>query len=234
MLEWILEAVRSYPGLFGISAVTGILIPVPEDVVVIWAGVLVADGVLVWLPTLLIVSAGSFIRDTVVFWVGRLFGGWLLKHRRFVRIIGASRIARANRLIEGRGSASVFIARFMVGMRVPIFFVAGALGLSRRKFAAWDALGMLPSTAILLWLGVNFGHPVLNSVHAFATGASRSLAVVGALGAVGAVLWYRRAGARSDAQLRAEAEAEEQIAAQFGGELDAQASAEASADSTTR
>ena len=49
-------------------------------------------------------------------------------------------------------SLTVFIGRFLAGLRMPIFFMAGSMGTSYWRFAGWDLLGALIScpTSILL------------------------------------------------------------------------------------
>lgn len=192
MLEQILEAIVTYPGLFALCTMTGLLIPVPEDVVVVWSGLMISDGLFGWTGTLLAVCFGTYIRDIITYWLGRGFGHWLMSRRAFVKMLGPRRIRRAQKMFEMRGSAAVFLGRFMVGMRVPLFFVAGTLGLSFRRFAFWDAIGMLPSSFLLIWLGARFGHPIFDTLRTFSRGTSWTLGTIVLLSAAAFWWWKRR------------------------------------------
>jgi membrane protein DedA with SNARE-associated domain len=196
MLEQILAVIVTYPGLFALCTMTGLLIPVPEDVVVVWSGMMISDGRFGWAGTLAAVCLGTYVRDIITYWLGRGFGHWLMRRRAFVSMLGPNRIRRAQKMFEVRGSAAVFIGRFMVGMRVPLFFMAGTLGLSFRRFALWDALGMLPASFLLIWLGARFGHPIFDTLRTFSRGTSWTLATVLVVGG-GAVWWLKRRQAKN-------------------------------------
>ena len=69
---------------------------------------------------------------------------------------------RARDLVVRRDSLAVLTGRALIGMRVPVFFVAGTMGISFRKFVLWDALGLLVTTPILLGLGAYLGEPIVD------------------------------------------------------------------------
>ena len=77
-LEYLARYLSSYTylGLFLILSVGAFGLPIPEEVVLIAAGLFVAQGTTELLPTLLVCAAGQVIGDLLLFAVGRRYG-WL-------------------------------------------------------------------------------------------------------------------------------------------------------------
>jgi membrane protein DedA with SNARE-associated domain len=169
------------PMLFTACAVSGLLYPVPEDVVLLAAGAWLASETADAPTVILVCAAGVFVRDVIAFLSGRALaqtpgriGGWL----------GAT----ANRLSpEVPETQALVTARLAAGFRVPMFVAAGALGLSLRKFLAIDLIGVAITTPATVGLGaaigqVSGGMPALRGL---------GLVVVVGLGAH----WWRRSRA---------------------------------------
>ena len=156
------EHLTGYPGIFFLCLFAGIGVPLPEDIAVALAGVLVATGEVNWLPALALAWLGVLGRDSIVWCLGRFFGDWALRRKWLLRLIGAHRVDRARALVIRRDSLAVLMGRALIGMRVPVFFVAGTMGVPFRKFVFWDALGLLVTTPILLGLGAYLGEPIVD------------------------------------------------------------------------
>src|SRR5688572_722771 len=140
--------------LFLLCAGSGIVIPLPEDVPLMYAGIRVHDGSAAWGATLLAATLGVLVRDVAVYGLGRVFGAWMLERDWIRRILGRDRVARAERFVDERGTNAVLVGRFLVGFRAPVFFAAGAAGMDLRRFALWDGVGLL--AAVPLAVGVGF------------------------------------------------------------------------------
>ena len=82
----------------------------------------------------------------------------------------------------------------MVGMRAPVFIVAGTSGLTYRQFILWDALGMAITAPTLLALGYYVGPPVLTWAEAVLPWLRNIIGVALVIG--GATLWWQRRQAR--------------------------------------
>jgi membrane protein DedA with SNARE-associated domain len=150
------------PALFGVCLATGILIPVPEDVPVLAAGIAAQSGILDVGTALAAATAGVFLRDCLFFGAGRLLGEQVLVRPTVVRLLGESRIERARHHIGGRGPQAVLIGRFLIGFRTPVFLTAGALGVPPSSFAMWDLLGLLIMVPLMFSLGYFLGQPALD------------------------------------------------------------------------
>jgi membrane protein DedA with SNARE-associated domain len=141
--------------LFGLCLTSGIVVPLPEDVAILSAGWAVREGRMDLGSAFLGAFAGTLARDVIAFLVGRIAGdrlwalaGWL---------VGVDRLGRARARFEAAAHRSVFLTRFAVGMRAPLYFVAGTLRFPFRRFLLLDVLGLLVTTPLLLWIGGKSG-----------------------------------------------------------------------------
>ena len=87
-----------------------------------------------------------------------------------------------------RGALAVFGGRFMVGMRAPMFIVAGASGIPYTRFITWDLLNMTITMPLLLGTGYWMGPPVLESHAALPWLTNIVLVAILAYG----LWWFRR------------------------------------------
>lgn len=159
-----LDALTGYPALFAFCLFCGLGIPLPEDVPQAWAGMQIAAGKLDWLPALLTVFTAVLARDLVVFGVGRFLGERAFRHPLALRFVGAARIEAARERVRTRGPVAVMIGRFLIGLRVGTFFVAGAMRVSWGDFLLYDGLALLLSAPLLVGAGYLFGEPVIRGV----------------------------------------------------------------------
>ena len=84
-----------YLGLFLILLLTGLGLPLPEDVPLLTGGYLChAKGASVWL-TILVAMVGVLGSDLILFTVGRRFGHHVVEHRFFRRLVNPPRLVMA-------------------------------------------------------------------------------------------------------------------------------------------
>ncbi|MEN6457649.1 MAG: DedA family protein [Thermoguttaceae bacterium] len=178
---------------------TGAGLPLPEEVPIIAAAILAANGTLdPWLA-LACCLVGALLGDVVMYWVGYHFGrGVLRDHRWWVRCITPEREARVEQMFHQHGLKVFFAARFLVLLRSPLYLTAGILQVSFRKFVLIDLIcaSAVVSTffGLTYFLGKNYAE-LFKMVEVWAT-----IAAVIALAGVGIFLWrrHRRKAAKRD------------------------------------
>lgn len=144
-----------YQGIFVALIAAGFGFPIPEELPVITAGVLVghADTSLKWYIMLPVVMAGVVIGDGVLYAIGRLWGRRLLNtpwvQRHFVP---PEKRAEIERNFAARGIMVLLGARLLPGIRTPIFIMAGVLRVPFGRFLFADAIYAIPMVNVLFWL----------------------------------------------------------------------------------
>lgn len=117
----------------------GVFPVLPGETAIVAAAVLAANGDLSLPLVILAGAAGAVLGDSCAFWIGRGGGGPI---RRFViRVAGADRLLAAERLVERRGGALVFVGRFLPGIRIAINLSCGAGQMAYPRFLFFDVLG---------------------------------------------------------------------------------------------
>ena len=190
MIRAMIERVAGYPGLFLLCASSGIVLPVPEDVALLYTGSQIETGAMQWGPALCVAFLGVFVRDLFAYGIGRTFGNWLLARPAAVAFIGRKRLDKARALVEARGASAVLAGRFLIGLRAPVFFVAGAMGVPFRKFLLWNVLGLLVVVPGVVALGYVFGPPLAEGA-LFVVRHLRVAFAVAMLAGCAALVWWR-------------------------------------------
>ncbi len=143
----------SYLGLFGILILTGLGLPIPEDIILIGSGWLVYNDAIVLYPTIAVTLSGVLAGDVLVYVLGRHFGHRIVNHPRLARIFSTSRLAKARQFFDRWGSSTIFVARFMMGIRAGVYLTAGILKMSFGRFFLMDFLASVLSVPLLVCLG---------------------------------------------------------------------------------
>src|SRR5690349_24846862 len=99
---------------------TGCGMPVPEEVFIVGAGVLSANGELRTEFAFAACLLGALVGDAVMYGIGYRFGhGLLRRHPKFSKLLGAQREEHFERAVLRHGFKVLLLARFMVGVRGP-------------------------------------------------------------------------------------------------------------------
>ena len=179
--------------LFWFCAMSGILIPAPEDLALVAAGVRVHDGAMGFPLVAFVAGSGILLRDGFFYGLGRVLGDRVLQHRWIRRLVGDGGLDRARQLVARRGSVAVLISRMLVGFRATAFLVAGTMGVRPMAFLVWDLVGLVITVPAVIGLGYLFGEQAAAAVQ---WTLDHSWQVVPALLFVGALAWLRGAWRR--------------------------------------
>ena len=161
MLEFLngLPAPLIYAFLFVLLLLCGLGFPMAEELVLLLGGVLVASGVLHPLLMLLVNFLGVLIGDVFLFGLGHGVSSRLSRSPRFTAWF-AVKLERGQPLFARYGSTTVFLARFIPGLRAPAFLIAGTMQMSLWRFVSIDTLAGLIFVPALGLLGYVFADQV--------------------------------------------------------------------------
>lgn len=131
---------------------------VPSTPVLLLAGGIIAQGTLPFWPVYFAAVIGAVIGDAISYTVGYLLkdkikGIWPFRHH-------LELIAKGEAFFAKHGGKSVFIGRFIPGVKAVVPGIAGMMGMPYRWFTiinitsafAWAAAHILPGMLLTAWL----------------------------------------------------------------------------------
>jgi membrane protein DedA with SNARE-associated domain len=151
----------SYLAIIVVLVLTGMGLPIPEEVPIIAAGVISAHGQLdPWLAFACCVI-GALLGDSMSYWIGYRLGRSLLRrHRWWGRYVTPEREQKIEEMIRAHGFKVFFLARFLIGLRSTIYVTAGILRMSFRRFILIDGACAAIIIGVFFGLSYLFGEAV--------------------------------------------------------------------------
>lgn len=125
----------------------------PGELAVATAGVLASRGQVGFLALVTVVVGATLAGNATGFFLGRRWGPGILRWRPLRRVFGPS-VARARVFMRRRGEWAIVLGRVATPTRIVVPFLAGASGLSYRRFLTFD----LPATLLwaFVWAGLGY------------------------------------------------------------------------------
>ena len=151
---WNLLSVYGPFAVFLLLMLTGIGVPLSEDLIIIPAGVLIGHGMLGFAPTVIFAYLGVVGADLLWFAICWRFGAPLLHRRWFKRVVHPRRLLQVKHEIERRGAWVIVMSRFIPGSRTPAITAAGILHHPFRTFALAECACCLVTVPLQLGLGI--------------------------------------------------------------------------------
>ena len=185
-------AATGYAGVAGLMALESACIPLPSEVILPFAGYLVAQGELNLFLVATLGALGCNIGSAAAYEVGR-HGGRPAVERwgRFV-LLTREDLARADRFFGRFGNVAVLIARMLPVVRTFIALPAGIARMERGRFHLFTFVGSWPWCFLLAYVGMVLGRdwasdPGLHGVFRYVDYGVAVVVVV----AVGRFVWGR-------------------------------------------
>ena len=153
-----------YIGCFVALIASATVVPLPEELPVITAGILVGHSDtefantdhpkrLRWYIMLPVLMAGVVVGDGLLYTIGRVWGrrllgiGWVKRH-----VVTPEKREHIEKNFHDRGIMILLGARLLPGIRGPIFIMAGVLKVPLGRFMLADAIYAIPLVNVLFWL----------------------------------------------------------------------------------
>ncbi|MFP5211846.1 MAG: DedA family protein [Acidobacteriota bacterium] len=190
ILHWIVQ--HEYPAIFGLLAVGIIGIPVPDEIILMYAGFLIRQGDLALSYTAFVAIAGSLCGVTVNYTLGRIGGRVLVeRYGRYVRITPVE-VEKVHAWFEKVGKWGLPLGYFIPGVRHLASFVAGISQLGYGAFSLFAYTGGVVWVTSFMLAGYFIGEKwkaTAESLHqTFLIGSL----VAAALGAVVLLIYRKR------------------------------------------
>ena len=192
-----------YLGPWLVLILCGLGAPLPEEAALIPAGVMLAnpENHLSFLHMTLVCTSAILLGDSLPFVLGKRLGLSILKLRWVSKILHPERFASFERRFAEHGNWAIFTCRFLPGLRIPGYFIAGTLKMSYLRFLLLDGLGVLISvpTSIFaaLWVTEHYdAAQAQGKVHEFMIWVA-----VAVVASVIAIVWVRSVRRRRSSRL---------------------------------
>lgn len=143
--------------IFGILLACGLGLPIPEDITLFAAGLVAYYGLTDLTLTIVVSFAGVILGDSLIFYLGAHYGRRLTKKWFFHKLLPDERLDAVKARFHKSGNQLIFVARFMPGLRAPIYFSAGTLHLPYRVFLFYDVCAALISVPVIIGAVYVFG-----------------------------------------------------------------------------
>lgn len=144
--------------LFFLLTIGILALPVPEETLMVIAGVLMHQGQLQIPHTIIAAMMGSLCGITASYFLGRTAGHYLINRYGSWIGIGQLQIDKAHAWFERFGKWTLVIGYFIPGIRHFTGFSAGMTSLAYQEFALFAYSGAIVWVATFLSIGYFFGN----------------------------------------------------------------------------
>jgi membrane protein DedA with SNARE-associated domain len=149
--------IYSYAVILAVLLACGFGLPLPEDITLVTAGILAAREIIDFKIAVAVCLFGVLLGDGIIFVLGSRYGTKLRGSKFFSMILPERRDAAVKAIIQKYGDKVIFMARFMPGLRTPLFFATGSYHVPFWKFFLLDGLAALISVPLWVYVGYLFG-----------------------------------------------------------------------------
>lgn len=182
-----------YAAVFLVLMACGFGVPIPEDITLVTGGVISGLGYTNVHIMVVVGMLGVLAGDGLMFTAGRIWGHKILKFKPIARVMTPKRYAQVQEKFDKYGNWVLFVARFLPGLRTPIYITAGiSRKVSYTRFLMMDGLAALISVPVWVYLGdygANNIDWLMAKVHSFQSGL---FVVIGIGAAVLLWFWWRK------------------------------------------
>lgn len=182
-----------YAAVFTVLLICGFGVPIPEDITLVAGGIISGLGYTDVHTMFAVGMAGVLVGDGIMFTLGRVYGERVLRFRLVSRIMTPERFAAVQDKFDRYGNWVLFVARFLPGLRSPIFLTAGMTRrVSYMRFLCMDGFAALISVPVWVYLGYFGASNREWLMHVVHQGQAGILIVIALLGAGIGIVWWRK------------------------------------------
>jgi membrane protein DedA with SNARE-associated domain len=152
--------------LVGLAMITeGCGVPVPAETILVTAAALAARGAMsIWWVGIA-AAVGGIAGGSAGYAIGAQGGIRLVRRYGAKMRLDEERLGRARTFFARRGSAAVFLCRFVGFIRILVPMVAGVAHMPFARFSVANAVGAIVASACYAALGWFFGHDLARLEH---------------------------------------------------------------------
>lgn len=143
----------TYGGMFGLALITNMIVPVPEEIILLIVGYFTAKGHFNFLISYAIFVTGMFISDTVLYYMA--YKGARIT-RRLRNKVENHRHLKDQGFVHRNIKLIIVASRFLMYLRWIGPVLSGVAKVRYKTFAVYNALALAVYVPFVLWLGHYF------------------------------------------------------------------------------
>ena len=176
-----------YAGVFLLMILESCGIPAPSEVIMPFAGFLVATAKFNFWIVVLMGTLGNLVGSSLAYYIGWKGGRPLIEKYGKFMLISKHDLRKADKWFAKYGETAVLIGRFLPVVRTYISFPAGVSEMKFRKFISYTFLGTFPWSILFTYLGIKLSdnwESIQTNMHNFYT-----TIIVGLVFIIGLYIW---------------------------------------------
>lgn len=146
-----------YVGLFVLMVLESMVVPVPSEFVMPFAGFLVSQGQFGFFQIVLCSSLGSISGSLLSYYIGKRWGYRLIISYGKFFFVDVNDLRKTETWFTKRGELTIFISRLVPVIRHLISLVAGVGKMNVKKFSFYTIMGATIWNTFLAYLGYLLG-----------------------------------------------------------------------------
>lgn len=146
-----------YPGIVILMALESMIVPLPSELVMPFAGFLASQGEFNFALVILASSSGTLIGSLISYNIGKYGGNKAVYHFGKYLLLDETDLQKTEQWFSRKGEKTIFISRFIPVVRHLISIPAGIGRMDLKKFCAYTVLGAALWNGFLAYLGFILG-----------------------------------------------------------------------------
>jgi|GEM_PF-676334 len=149
----------TYGGMFILALTANMVVPVPEEIVLLIVGYFTAKGQFSFLYSYIIFAVGMFISDTILYFMAYK-GARITK--RLAKKVENNRHLKDEGFVKKHIKKIIVMSRFVMYLRWVGPVLAGVAKVRYKTFALYNAIALMIYVPFVLWLGRYFENYIDN------------------------------------------------------------------------
>jgi len=146
-----------YGGIFFLMMLESMVVPVPSELVMPFAGFLIEKGSFTFLFVIVASTLGSIVGSLIFYYIGKTGGHSLVETYGKYVLIDHEDVKKTEEWFNKRGELTIFFGRLIPVVRHLISLIAGIGKMNVKKFTLYTVIGAGLWNTILAYLGFILG-----------------------------------------------------------------------------
>ncbi|MFC7392053.1 DedA family protein [Scopulibacillus cellulosilyticus] len=161
-------------------------LPLPTEVLMSYSGVLISEGHLNWIMTIITAGLGGSAGMTLSYWIGYKLGTPFFEKYGYRIHIGPERLEKMSKWFRRSGNKVIIIAYFIPGVRHFTGYFSGITKIPFRVYAPYAYIGAF------IWTGmfISIGKVIGPSWDLYYNSAKKYLVIICVIAALAAVIFF--------------------------------------------